>query len=71
MRRPLCITAFVLAWPVAVAEPPAEAPDPEFLEFLGETAGMDPEIVQFMESREAQRALKDAADKEPEERDHE
>lgn len=71
MRRPLCITALVLALPAAAAEPPPEAPEPEFLEFLGETAGMDPEIVGFMESREAKRAVKGAAEKEPEEKDDE
>ncbi len=71
MRGPLCITALVLTWPAAAAEPPPDVPDPEFLEFLGETAGMDPEIVQFLESREAKRAVKDAAEKEPEEKDDE
>lgn len=70
VRCPLCIAALVLAWPAAASEPssapPPAAPDPEFLEFLGETAGMDPEVVKFMESRQAKRAVKDAAAKEPE-----
>ena len=48
------------------AEPPPDAPDPEFLEYLGETAELDPEIIRFMESRAAKRAVKDAAEKEKE-----
>jgi hypothetical protein len=69
--RSLCIALLVFAWPAAASElspaPPPDAPDPEFLEFLGETAGMDPEVVKFMDSREAKRAVKDAAAKKPEE----
>jgi hypothetical protein len=65
-RRPLCITALLLAWQAVAAEPPLDAPDPEFLEYLGETAGLDPEIIRFMESRAAKRAVKDAAEKEKE-----
>ena len=71
MRSPLCVVALLVAWPAAAAEPPPDAPDPEFLEYLGETAGLDPEIIRFMESRAAKRAVKDAAEKEPEEKDHE
>ena len=41
--------------------PLVDPPDPEFLEFLGETSGVGPELVAFMESREAKRAIKDAA----------
>lgn len=70
MRRPHLISALLFAFPAA-AEPPAEPPDPEFLEFLGETADMDPELVMFMESRAAQRAVKDAGKKAPEEDDDE
>jgi hypothetical protein len=74
--RSLCIALLVFAWPAAASElspapppdaPDPDAPDPEFLEFLGETAGMDPEVVKFMDSREAKRAVKDAAAKKPEE----
>ena len=69
----LLIAVLVIAWPAAASEPsaapPSGTPDPEFLEFLGETAGMDPEVVKFMESREAKRAVKDAAAKEPDEED--
>lgn len=60
--------AFMAAWLAAlpsVAEGPP--PDPEFLVFLGEMAGEDPEFVQFMESREARRALKDAEERAREE----
>ena len=71
MRSPLCFAALLVAWPAAAAEPPPDAPDPEFLEYLGETAGLDPEIIRFMESRAAKRAVKDAAEKEPEEKDDE
>jgi hypothetical protein len=69
MKRPHFISALVLALPAAAAEPPSEPPDPEFLEFLGETAGLDPELAMFMESRQAQRAVKDAEKKAPEEDD--
>ena len=53
MRRPVVITALFVAWPAAAADPPPEPPDPEFLEFLGETTGVDDEFIEFMESREA------------------
>ena len=71
MRRPHFISALVLALPAPAAEPPPEPPDPEFLEFLGETADMDPELVMFMETRQAQRAVNDAEKKAPEEDDDE
>ena len=64
----LCMLALILAG-AAAADVPAtdtpESPDPEFLEFLGETAGMNPELVEFMKSREAKRAVKDAAKNAP------
>lgn len=62
MRGFLCIAAIVLAGQAAIPDPPPapeEQPDPEFLEFLGATAGMDPEIIAFMETREARRASKE------------
>jgi hypothetical protein len=71
VRRSHFISALVLALPATAVEPPPEPPDPEFLEFLGETADMDPELVMFMESRAAQRAVKDAGKKAPEEDDDE
>jgi len=66
LNRAPCMAALMFAWPTAIAEPladPISAPDPEFLEFLGETSGMDPELVAFMQSSEAKRAVKDAARK--------
>jgi hypothetical protein len=61
-------SAFVAAWlaavPAVAGSPP---PDPELLVFLGEMAGEDPEFVQFMESRAARRALKDAEERAREE----
>ena len=47
----------------------AAVADPEFLEFLGESAGEDPELVLFMSTREARRALKDV-EKEELKEDH-
>ena len=59
MRRAFSVSALVLAWPAAAESPPPAPPDPEFLEFLGETAGVDENLALFMESREAERVLKD------------
>jgi hypothetical protein len=67
-RGALYMSALILAG-VAAAEAPksdtSAPPDPEFLEFLGETAGVSPELIGFMESREAKRAVKDAAKNAP------
>ena len=66
-RRLSCVAALILAGPIAAAEPaagPADTPEPALLQFLGETSGLDPELMRFMESREARRAVKDAAKKE-------
>ncbi len=71
MRRPVFITALLVAWPAVAADPPPEPPDPEFLEFLGETAGVDDEFIEFMESREAERVLKNAEKEVPKEDDDE
>jgi hypothetical protein len=71
MRRPEFLTAFLLAWPALAADPPPEPPDAEFLEFLGETGGENEDFVRFMESVEAERALKRAAEKAPKEDDDE
>lgn len=70
--RAPCLAALILAWPVAAAGQTtvsADPPDPELLQYLGETSGMNPELVSFMESREARRAMKDVARKAPEEVD--
>ncbi len=71
MRRPVVIAALLVAWPAVAADPPPEPPDPEFLEFLGETAGVDDEFIEFMESREAERVLKNAEKEVPKEDDDE
>ncbi len=71
MRRPVVITALLVAWPALAADAPPEPPDPEFLEFLGETAGVDDEFIEFMDTREAERALKNAAKEVPKEDDDE
>jgi hypothetical protein len=67
-HRALCTFALILAGAAAAEVPTTdtpELPDPAFLEFLGETAGMSPELAAFMESREAKRAVKDAAKNAP------
>jgi len=72
LQRASCMVALVLAWPVMAVEStesPGEPPDPEFLEFLGETAGVSPELAAYMESREGKRAVKEAARKAPESAD--
>jgi hypothetical protein len=75
VRAPLAAAALALALPASAAEPaPAPAtvpPDPELLEFLGESAGIDPELALFMESREARKAMKDAGKQDGKEDDHE
>jgi hypothetical protein len=50
------LAAGFLAWPAAAAEPPP--PDPEFLEFLAETADEDPQFAEYMESRRFERELR-------------
>ena len=68
-RRLSCVAALILAGPTAAVEPaagPADPPELALLQFLGETSGLDPELMRFMESREARRAVKDAAKKEAE-----
>lgn len=65
----LCMVALLLASPVmdaGSAESPVDPQDQEFLEFLGETSGVSPELVAFMQSPEAKRAIKDAARETPE-----
>lgn len=60
--------ALILAGAAAAEVPTTgtpELPDPALLEFLGETAGMSAELIAFMESREAKRAVKDAAKNAP------
>jgi hypothetical protein len=76
VRTPLAAAALVLALPASASatEPapaPATPPDPELLEFLGDSAGIDPELALFMESREARKAMKDAGEEDRKEDDHE
>ena len=55
-----CFATLLLAPTAAATGPSRERPDAEFLEFLAETAGEDEELVRFMESRHADRALRRA-----------
>src|SRR5262245_55053974 len=62
--RALIAAMLALAWPASAAVLEAAQatapPDAELLEFLGESAGIDPELALFMETREARKAIKDA-----------
>jgi len=72
MRRPIFIVALLVAAPALAEEPPPAPiapPDPELLEFLGEIGGENPDLIQFVSTREAQRALKNA-EKEKSKEDH-
>ena len=60
MRRATLMAALAIASPAVADDPPPAPPDPELLEFLGEMAGEDPYFVEFMATRAAKRALKDA-----------
>jgi hypothetical protein len=57
MNRRAFLAVGLLALPAAAAEPPPPPPDPEFLEFLAQTAGEDEEFVDFVESRKFEREL--------------
>mgnify|MGYP001167278097 CR=1 FL=1 len=57
MTRSIWLAAVLLTLPVAAAEPPPAEPDPEFLEFLGETAGEDEEFAKYVESLNFEREL--------------
>ena len=69
--RPLAFVAALIAAAAAAAEEATAPPDPELLEFLGESAGEDPDMALFMETRAARRALKDAEKEEPKDDDDE
>ena len=60
MRRATLLAALAITGPAVAEDPPTAPPDPELLEFLGEMAGEDPYFVEFMATRAAKRALKDA-----------
>jgi hypothetical protein len=57
MARRAWIAAGLLALPAAAAEPPPPSPDPEFLEFLAESAGEDEEFAKYVESKDFEREL--------------
>ena len=58
MNRRAFLAVGLLALPVAAAEPPLPPdPDPEFLEFLAQTAGEDEEFANYVESRNFEREL--------------
>lgn len=60
MRRGNVLAACLLAWAAAAADAPVEPLDPEFLEFLAETAGEDEEFVKYIESGKGEKELKRA-----------
>lgn len=57
MKRRAWLAAGLFALPAVAAEPPPPPPDPEFLEFLAETAGEDEEFANFVESKKFEREL--------------
>lgn len=60
MRRGGYVAICLLAWPAAAADKPAEPPDPEFLEFLGEFTDDDQNFISYIESGKGERELKRA-----------
>jgi hypothetical protein len=73
MLRPLIVTALALVLPATAAatETTPPPPDPELLEFLGEIGGEDPGLIVYMDTREAKKALKQAAKDPAKEDSHE
>jgi hypothetical protein len=74
VRKTLVAAALGLAWPAGAEEPhapPPAPPDPEMLVFLGETGGEDAELVLYMDTRDAKKALRQAGKEEPKEDHHE
>ena len=70
MRRPFFFAALLVAAPTLAEDPPPAPPvppDPEFLEFLGEIGGENPDLILFMSTHEARQALKDAEKEKAEE----
>ena len=57
MARRAWLAAGLLVLPAAAAEPPPPA-EPEFLEFLAETAGEDEEFAKYVESEKFERELR-------------
>lgn len=63
MKKSFIATALALVLPATAEEPqpaPPPAPDPEFLVFLGETGSEDPDLIFYMESRAAKKAVRQA-----------
>ncbi|MGH8250899.1 MAG: hypothetical protein ACREVI_09430 [Steroidobacteraceae bacterium] len=60
MQRRAFAAMFLLAGPAVAAEPPPDRADEEFLEFLeflAETAGVDEEFAEYIESSAGEREL--------------
>jgi hypothetical protein len=71
VRKAFFAAALAFAGPATATEPAPAPEDPEFLEFLGEMGDADPELLEFVESRMAKPASKDAAKELPKEDDDE
>jgi hypothetical protein len=73
MQKSLVAAALALALPAAAEEPHAAppAPDLELLVFLGETGGEDADLIFYMDTHEAKKALKQAEKEDPREDHHE
>lgn len=71
MRRSGFMALCLLGWPAAAAENPAEPPDLEFLEFLGEAMDDDEDFIRYIESGKGERELKRAEKEAAKENDDE
>jgi hypothetical protein len=74
MQKSLLATALALALPAAAEERravPPPAPDPDFLVFLGETGGEDADLIFYLDTHDAKKALKQAQKDDPKEDTHE
>jgi hypothetical protein len=60
MRRSGFIAMCLISWPATAAEPGAEPPDAEFLEFLAELPDEDTGFMAYLEPRSGERELKQA-----------
>jgi hypothetical protein len=72
MQKSLLATALAIALPAVAEEPPAAPPpDPDFLVFLGETGGEDADLIFYLDTHDAKKALKQAQKDDPKEDTHE